>query len=377
MSYEIVCFQGGEILGDEGWKVEDLWVCQGKVVQARPRADRVVEVSGLRIAPGWIDLQCNGAFGVDFSHHPEEVENVAKQLPCFGITAFLPTLISSPPSVYQNLHRFSPRKVHQGAEILGVHLEGPFLNPLCKGCHPKEHLQATVSPEKLMAHYGALDFVKMVTLASELPGALETVMFLKERGVLCAAGHSAATEQEALAALESGVQLVTHLGNAMAPLHQRESGWWGVALGEPQLAYTCIVDGVHLSPRVVQLMWRAHREGMMLITDSIAALGQKVEQASLGEARLEVSSHGAYLQGSKTLAGSITPMNQMVRNLIAFTGCPLEEALRAASQRPAKQLGLFPKKGSLREGADADFVLLNALDEVVSTYVQGNLSFCK
>ncbi len=368
---DTICFQDGMVLGAHGFVERDLWVSDGKIVEPQAIADREIDMKGHFLAPGFIDVQCNGAFGVDFTREPERIDEVACQLPLFGVTAFLPTLVSSKRETYERaMPILRQHLVKGGAEILGIHLEGPFINPEKNGCHVSDYLALPDSIANLTERYGTLDSVKMLTLAPELAGALAVISELKARGIVISGGHSMATVEEAKDAMMAGMTMSTHLFNAMN-FAARSPGLPGFALTTDQMSYGCIADGIHIHSVAVNLAWRSHPKGLVLVTDAMAALGLPDGTYRLGDVEVDVGDGAAYVSGTKTLAGSVCPMEQMVRNLVKFTGCSPEEALRAASKKPAELLGLFPQKGSLDVGADADFVVLDTSLFIIDTYVAG------
>src|ERR687891_613250 len=218
---------------------------------------RRLDASGLLVVPGFLDLQCNGAVGVDITAEPERLWDVAAALPQWGG--------AGDPA--------GPAGARPVAVPLGLHLEGPFLAPERRGAHPAEHLRAPdaamVADERWTRDAG----VALVTLAPELPGALDLVRTLVAAGVVVSAGHSSASAEQATVAIDAGVTAVTHLFNAMGPLHHRDPGLAGVALTDERVRVGAIADGVHLHPTAVALAARALGERLCLVTDAVAALG--------------------------------------------------------------------------------------------------------
>ncbi|MFP3902509.1 MAG: N-acetylglucosamine-6-phosphate deacetylase, partial [Acidimicrobiia bacterium] len=240
-------------------------------------ADRL-DVTGLVVAPGFVDLQCNGAAGVDLVAEPEGLWTLATALPRWGVTAWLPTVISAPAEVRARARealRGGPPATVRGpfARPLGLHLEGPFLAPERAGAHPTGQLRPPDPALVAAEGWSAAEGVAMVTLAPELPRALDVVRGLVERGVVVAAGHSSASAEQASDAVDAGVRVVTHLFNAMAPLHHRDPGLAGVALADERVRSGVIADGVHLHPTTVALAARALGDRLCLVTDAVATLG--------------------------------------------------------------------------------------------------------
>ncbi|HEX6420918.1 MAG TPA: N-acetylglucosamine-6-phosphate deacetylase [Acidimicrobiales bacterium] len=341
-----------------------------------------IDARGLVVAPGFIDLQCNGAAGVDVTGEPERLGEVAAALPRWGVTSWLPTIVTCAPDVRRRAlaavasHAGPPSAGAGGAAgavALGLHLEGPFLAPRRRGAHDPRHLVAPSLDLVEREGWSRAAGVALVTLAPELAGALPVVRALVDRGVVVAAGHSDATATQAAAAVDAGVSYVTHLFNAMAPLHHREPGLAGVALADERLRAGVIADGLHVDPLVVALAARALGDRLSLVTDAVAALGAPPGRVHLGGRTAEVSAgDGAVRLPDGTLAGSTLPLDRAVRNLVAFAGVPLDRAVRAVTAAPAAVLRLTDR-GVVAPGAVADLVLLTPGGAVVATLVGGRV----
>lgn len=340
-----------------------------------PPGALVVDLPDLCAVPGFLDLQINGGFGCDFTEDPASIPTVARRLPAFGVTAFLPTVISSPPETVRKAVEVVQGLPLEpaGARVLGLHLEGPFLNPQQAGAHNPAHFRAP-SLEAL-ADLGPLSPVRLFTLAPELPGADDVIQDLRRQGIVVAAGHTMATYDEALHALDLGLAVGTHLFSAMRPLHHREPGIVGALLTDPRATVSIIPDGVHMHPGVVRLVWRAKGpEGLCAVTDAMAALGMPPGRYWLGDVEVLVDERSARVP-SGLLAGSILTMDQGLRNLVAFTGCTLAEALRTVTLNPARLLGLEDQMGRIAPGCLADLVLLDRDLQVVGTLVGGRAAY--
>lgn len=352
----------------------ELWVTNGKVISPQEKADYEINVQGLIIAPGYIDLQVNGGFGVDFSRESERVDEVARLLPKYGVTSFLPTIVTVDKNSYPSLiSHLQPHPCAKGATILGTHLEGPFFAPEKHGAHHKELVLPFTSP--IEACYGDLAGVKIVTLAPEIPGALEAIATLKAKGIIISAGHTDASYDEMEMAVEAGVSMATHLFNAMRPLHHRIPGIAGAVLTNDAMAYSIIADGIHVHPAMIDLAWRSNPDGLFLVTDAIEALGLPPGIYHLGNREVEVNQETAYILGTKTIAGSVLSMDQAVRFFKESTKCSLVDALEAASLKPAQVLGIEEFKGNLNEGADADFIFLDENLHVQACIIGGRLAW--
>jgi N-acetylglucosamine-6-phosphate deacetylase len=355
---------------------------KGRIVQigpagelGRPPAGQMIDATGLLLVPGFIDLQLNGAFGADFTANPGAIWPVAAGLPRYGVTSFLPTIITSPLETVRTAQAVlaqGPPPDWQGANPLGLHLEGPFLNPAKKGAHNPVHLR----PPSLeaIAGWSPERGVRLVTLAPELPGALALVQALAARGVVVSAGHSMATYAEARAGFEAGIRYGTHLFNAMPALGHREPGLAGALLAQPELTVGLIPDGIHVHPAIVALIWVATGSGRLnLVSDAMAALGMPPGDYNIGDQQVIVTETARLPDG--TLAGSILPPDAALRNLMAFTGCSLETALTTLTTTPARLLGLDHQLGQIASGFTADLVLLNPDLTVAMTIVQGELVY--
>lgn len=312
------------------------------------------------MAPGFVDLQINGAYGIDLAAQPERMWELAEILPRHGVTSLLPTIITSPSDVIAAALAALRGRRSDGpfADILGLHLEGPMLNPARRGAHPAEHLR----PPSLDVIDGwTFDGgVTLVTMAPELDGAGPVMAELIRRGVTVAAGHSAASTPEMLRAVAAGVGYVTHLFNAMGPFGHREPGIVGVALADDRMACGIIADGVHVHPVSVAMAWAAKGpRGLVLTSDAVAAAGS----TGIDAVRFE----------DGTLAGATVLLDQAVRNMVAFTGCSAYDAVGAASTNPAAVISMG-HKGRIVPGADADIVVLDEDLDVVMTFVGGRLA---
>lgn len=310
------------------------------------------------LVPGFVDLQVNGCFGIDVATQPETLPELSEKLLSTGVTSYLPTLISSPEDFYEEVMPDLSRSIDSssGAEALGVHLEGPFISPEKRGAHP----QAFVIPPDpaLLEQWMDLCPVRMVTAAPELEGAGDLVEFATGRGVAVSAGHSEASFEEAYAAFDHRVAGVTHLFNAMSPLHHREPGIVGAAFAHPRAVCGLIADGLHVHPEVAGLAFRMlGPDRLYLATDSTAATGMEPGEYALSSRKIYQDANMARL-GDGALAGSLITMNEAFQNILAFTGCTFPEAARMASATPARLIGEGRRKGRLVPGYDADITVL-------------------
>lgn len=351
---------------------KDLFVKNGVFVDAG-LPEHVVDASGCIVAPGFIDLQLNGGFGVDFSHSLQGIDQVQKALPQTGVTSFAPTVISQPAEKYTEILSQQKRiSAQEGAEVLFFHLEGPFLAKEKKGMHPPV-LKTASSIEQIEQVYGSLDGVGMITLAPEVvtPSVIEQLV---SKGIVVAVGHTISTCKEMIAAKDVGATIVTHLFNAMRSFHHRETGPIGFVLLERGMSYSLIVDGVHVAKEAVCMATQLYPEGLVLISDAGPCLGMEDGRYLFGGISVEKNAD-VVMSSDQTLAGSCVGMDQMVRNLKEYTGCSTEYALSAASAKPALIAGIQDRKGFLKSGSDADFVFLDDNLYVQQAFVQGGCCF--
>jgi N-acetylglucosamine-6-phosphate deacetylase len=339
-----------------------------EVVDGRVAAYGLTSPNGRGIAsPGFVDLQVNGFGGVDFLD--ADTAAYARAGDCLletGVTAYLPTLITAPED---RLIAALSEIVEggRGPRILGAHVEGPFLSPRRLGTHPPS---ARRDPDPdLLARLLAAGPVRLYTLAPELPGALDLVDLLVARGIVVSVGHSDASAEEANAAFDRGVRTVTHLFNAMRPFNHRDPGVAGAALARQDVVVQIILDGVHLAPDTVRLVWRAAGGRLALVTDAVAAAGVSGDGSyRLGDVAVEVRDGVVRRDGDGVLAGSVLTMIEAVRNLHAL-GVPLEAALTAATDVPARVVGA--EAGRIEVGAPADVVVLSEELEIQRVLVGG------
>lgn len=327
------------------------------------------------VAPGLIDLQVNGGFGVEVGRDRSAISDLAAVLPRTGVTAFLPTLISSPAGDYPPLFAdLAATADAPGARAIGLHLEGPFLSPARKGAHPAAAIAA--ADEALFARFLAEPAVRLVTLAPERPGGLDRTRRLRQRGVLVSLGHTDATAEEFSAGVDAGAGMATHLFNAMSPLGHRAPGAVGAALADERVAVGLIADGVHVHPLALRLTVATKgTAGVVLVSDMMAAAGQPPGRYRLGPQQVSVDDSSARLADG-TLAGSILTLDRAVRNLTRWLDCSPALPLRMATETPARLLGLADR-GRLAPGCVADLVLLDPDLVVVATYVAGSAVFEK
>ncbi len=362
---KLVALRGQVVTDYEVWPEGSVLLEGGSIADVSPEdsllgdADEVYEHPDSLLLPGFVDLQVNGAFGVDVATEPSRIAELSQRLLSTGTTAYLPTVISSPESLYEEVLPALAAAADgrsEGAEVLGVHLEGPFINLGKRGAHAAAHV---VPPDPgLLARLLDLAPVRMITIAPELEGSGDLMALALGRGVAVSAGHSDAPFELAYRAFDASVAGVTHLFNAMSAMHHREPGLPGAAFAHPRVACGLIADGLHVHPEMVGLTFRMlGPDRLCLTTDAIAAAG-------MGDGEYRLATRTVYLEGgvprlgSGAIAGSVLTMNEALRNILAFTGCTFPEAARMASSAPARLIGEGRRKGRLTPGYDADVTVL-------------------
>ncbi|WWW35468.1 N-acetylglucosamine-6-phosphate deacetylase [Stenotrophomonas rhizophila] len=335
-------------------------------------ADEQVDLGGGWLLPGFIDAQVNGGGGVLFNNTPDvdSLRTLAAAHRRFGTTGLLPTLISDDVQVMRRAIDATRAAIAQGVPgVLGIHLEGPYIAPARKGTHDANKFRVPDADEIAMA--ASLDNgVTLLTLAPErVP--LESIRALVERGVIVAAGHTAASYEEARAGLDAGIRGFTHLYNAMSPLTGREPGAVGAALEDRDSWIGIIADGVHVHPASLRVALAAKPRGkVMLVTDAMPPVGADSPSYELyGEVITAVD--GVVRNAAGSLAGSALDMATAVRNAVHLLGLPLDEAARMASRYPAQFLNLDDRPGEIAEGYQADLVLLDDALQVRATWIAG------
>jgi N-acetylglucosamine-6-phosphate deacetylase len=339
------------------------------VVEPAPAALPSTVHDAAIVSPGFIDLQVNGGYGVEVGEHADSIHRLAARLPEAGVTAFLPTLVSSAAEVYPRAcQAFLASRGAVGALPLGLHLEGPFLSLRRAGAHRTSAIEN--APPDVWGPFLEHDVLRLVTLAPEVEGALERIRRLRQQGVVVSLGHTDASYEEFRRGIDAGATMVTHLYNAMSDFRHRAPGAVGAALVDERVTVGLIADGVHSHPASVRLAVRAKGpDRVALITDAIAGAGMAPGRYQLGGQDILVGDGRATLPDG-TLAGSVLSMDQAVRNVVAWAETGVGEVCRMASEVPARLLSLR-SKGRLAVGFDADLVLLDDALRVRATFREG------
>jgi N-acetylglucosamine-6-phosphate deacetylase len=346
-----------------------------------PGNSTLVDFGDAALAPGFVDIHMHGGAGLDLMRAlPSELPRLGRFLTTHGVTGYFPTTVAAPLDATcaalgrladsieaaSNATKDDPVQ----ARPLGIHLEGPFLSHKRRGVHPPEYL---ITPsieifERLWQ--AARGHVRMLTIAPEIPGAVEVITEAARRNVCVSIGHSDAEMPVAQNAVKAGARHATHTFNAMRPLDHREPGILGEVLSNDRISADIIVDGIHVDPAVVKLFLRAKgRERAVLITDAISATGMPDGRYQLGPIEVDVKDGKCTSNGS--LAGSVLTMDRAVRNVTEFSNWTLRDAVQAATLNPARAVGLAAHHGTLAKGAAADFAVLSPAGAVMKTIVGG------
>ncbi|MCJ8279253.1 MAG: N-acetylglucosamine-6-phosphate deacetylase [Rivularia sp. ALOHA_DT_140] len=342
-------------------------VPMGNIIKRVPLTDlKILDAQGDRITLGGIDLQINGGLGTAFpelnKENADSLQKICNYLWDNGVDAFLPTLVTtSVENIQRSVGVIAEFMQNQtsGAKVLGVHLEGPFLNPEKRGAHPQEHLLPLSINEvkRVLGDYS--EIVKVITLAPELDPQNEVIPYLKQQGIIVSLGHSQATAEQAESAFNMGATMVTHAFNAMSPLHHREPGLLAAAITDENVMCGFIADGKHVSPMMIDLLLRAsnYTQGLFLVSDALAPLGLPDGTYPWDNREITVTEGTARLADG-TLSGTTLPLLAGVRNLLKWGICDFDTAITLAVTAPRKAIGL-----SGIEGAHASNLLRWNYDE--------------
>ncbi len=358
----------------------------GEMERFSPALDKeeAISFSGrkMKAIPGFIDLHIHGADGADaMDATPEALGKIAKALPAEGTTSFLATTMTGSAAAIENALENAADFIEggdtDGAEALGIHLEGPFISPKRAGAQHPGNITKPDKEQFKKWQEKARGHIRLVTMAPEEEGGLELASYLKETGVIASIGHSDATYEQAVEGIKAGISHATHLFNGMRGLHHREPGVAGTVLLHDEVKAEIIADGIHVRPEMVKLAYKNKtRDGLILITDAMRAKCLGTGRYDLGGQEVTVDEKQATLADG-TLAGSILKLKDAAANVMAYTGCALEDIIQMASVNPARQLGVSDRKGSIASGKDADITILDEHHDVAMVFCRGRLVFEK
>ncbi|WP_299091319.1 N-acetylglucosamine-6-phosphate deacetylase [uncultured Metabacillus sp.] len=391
-SFHKVILQNGTIY-TENEVIENAYlkIDEGKITEFGPMTaltdlanyNIITIPNGFSLIPGMIDIHIHGANGADTMDGTKEALDVmATTLPKEGTTSFLATTMTEDAAAIEkaleNAGEYITSQQSAGnAEILGIHLEGPFIHKNKAGAQPIHHI---LNPDlETFKKWQMLsgNQIKQVTLAPECPGGKEVIQYLNKNGIIASIAHSDATYDQVIEAIENGLNQVTHLFNQMTGLHHRDPGIVGAAFLRDELMVELIVDGIHSRPEAVKLAYnQITDERMILITDSMRAKWLENGVYDLGGQMVTVKD-GRALLDENTLAGSVLKMKDAFKNIQVFTQCDIQSAIKMASENPAKQLNVFDRKGSISVGKDADIVVLDEQMDVYMTLCKGKVAYSK
>lgn len=353
----------------EGDKIVDI------VPQGQCKDGEVIDVKGNYVCPGFVDIHIHGCQGYDTMNGTEEaLVKMAKFVASHGTTSFLPTtMTNSTEDIQRSLKAISDLKgkFTGGAEILGSHLEGPFISAKAKGAQPEQFILAP-QISNFESHVGECgDVIKTLTMAPEIEGADELIKYLTNKGIVVSVGHTSATYEECVKGFEYGISHTTHFYNAMTVFKSREPGVVGAVLDNPDVTLEVIADLVHSHPVSVKLAYNVKGpERMVLITDAMEATGLGDGQYVLGGQDVFVKNGEARLKEGN-LAGSTLTQDKALQNVVKI-GIPLEDGIKMLTETPARVIGVNCCKGSIKKGYDADIVVLDSELSVAMTIVKGN-----
>ncbi|MCD7822646.1 MAG: N-acetylglucosamine-6-phosphate deacetylase [Oscillospiraceae bacterium] len=368
----------GLVLKPDGWKREDVFVENG-LISDNENSGEVVDAGGSYVLPGFIDLHTHGAVGVDVNGADSEgLRKISRFFATQGVTGWQCSILTDTEETTLETIREAVNVIEsepQGARLLGIHLEGPCLSEDYKGAMP-ESLLMKKADIRLFERYieVACGHITYVTLSPEIPGAEELTSWLTSQGVRVALGHSGATYEETIRCIEAGAVSGTHVGNAMRLFHQHEPAIFGAIL-ESDCYCEAICDGRHLSPASVRLFHKIKGNSRMIaITDSIMAAGLTDGNYKLGVNDVIVENGDAKLKDG-TRAGSTLTMAAALKNIIEFTGLPLESAVSWMTENPARMMGY--NAGRIESGYSADITILSKNLDVIHTVVDGRVVYSK
>ncbi|MGW4286016.1 N-acetylglucosamine-6-phosphate deacetylase [Streptomyces sp. NPDC004673] len=331
-----------------------------RIAERAPEGADVLDVTGHWVVPGFVDLHNHGGGGAAFSGGAEDALTAVRTHREHGTTTLVASTVTDDLDVLARQAGLLAELAEQG-DIAGVHFEGPFISPCRKGAHSEALLRDPDPAEVRKLVDAARGHAKMVTLATELPGGIDSVRLLAEQGVIAAVGHTDASYEQTVAAIDAGATVATHLFNAMPPIGHRDPGPITALLEDERVTVELINDGTHLHPAALQLAFHHARAGRVaFITDAMDAAGSGDGRYLLGPLEVEVRDGVARLVEGGSIAGSTLTLDRAFRRAVTVDRLPVADVVKALSANPARLLGLSDRVGSLEPGKDADLVLLDA-----------------
>ena len=352
----------------------------GKITGIYPYGTKEADVDygDKRIVPGFIDVHCHGAFTFDTNDaHEEGLRNWTKNIVSEGVTAFLATTITQSEEVLTNAVANVAKVMeegYEGAEILGIHFEGPYLDMKYKGAQPEQHIVKGTIEQFERYQAAAKGNIRYITMATETDADFELTRYLADRGVVVSIGHSAATYEQACMAYANGAKCLTHVYNGMTPFNHRANGLVGAAFRLRTMYGEIICDGNHSTPAALNMFFMSKGpDYSIMVSDALMAKGTPIGSHHIfGGNEIEIYPDGsAHLVSTKGLAGSTLKLNEGLRILVEEALVPFNYAINACTLNPANCLGIADRKGSIRVGKDADIVVLDKDYAVVQTYCMG------
>jgi N-acetylglucosamine-6-phosphate deacetylase len=382
-----IFLKNGSVLFGGQFSAADLLVSGGEIISIfpggigsgkRPEDAAELDCSGKRILPGFIDIHTHGGAGVDFNHaSADDIRDVTRFFSSCGVTSYLPTLLADSPEIMERQLALvaSDAVTEESPQIIGIHLEGPFLSAKYKGAQPGQYLRDCDVGLFDAFQKAARGKIRLVTMSPELEGAESFIRELTASGVRVSIGHSAASYEQSMAAINAGAMSATHVMNAMKLLHMHDPAILTAVL-ESDIYAEMICDGFHLFPPIIRLLLKIKGlDRMIAVTDSIMAAGLPDGTYVLGANDVVVDNGDAKVISDGARAGSTLTMIKAVRNIMNYSGLPIEGVSRLVSENPARMLGIFGETGSIAEGKRADLVVLDSAMKVVVTIACGKICF--
>lgn len=369
---------GGQVYVDRSFQQKTVAMEEGKLRLLPPDAPvsgEVYDAAGKKVVPGFIDIHTHGAVGVDVNGATAaDLEKIGTFFAGNGTTAWLASVLTDTEEQTRwciDQYKEWKKEAREGAELLGIHLEGPFLAPAYKGAMP-EHLLRQGDAGLLRSYQEQAEGgIRYLTVSPEVEGTVDMIPAARELGIVTAIGHSGADYDTAMSAIAAGAHAATHTFNAMLLLHQHRPAILGAVL-ESDVYCEAICDGRHLHPGIVRLLLKVKGlDRVVAITDSIMAAGLPDGKYHLGVNEVVVEDGDAKLASDGTRAGSTLTQDTALLNLLAFTGRRIEEILPLLTENPAKLASVFDRKGSIADGKDADIVVLDGENHVEQVFVKG------